>query len=146
MTFQQNALEAIRASGGRVTSQRELLLDLLANAQKSIDAESLHQQAIEEDPTISLPTVYRTLHILEEAGFISSQYISSDHDRKLYRVLGGKQTYHFTCRHCGKVTQFYSDVVQQLSETLITEYGAEVQTMCFCASGLCADCQKELYG
>lgn len=146
MSFQENALDAIRASGGRVTSQRETLLDILANAKKGIDADALHQRASLQDPTISLPTVYRTLHILEEAGFVSSHYISSDHDRKLYRILGEQQSYHFTCRHCGKVTQFHSDVVQQLSETLIKEYGAEVQTMCFCASGLCADCQKELYG
>lgn len=143
MTFQQQAMEAIRNSGGRMTSQRELLLDLLANAETDIDAESLHQYASTQDSSISLPTVYRTLRTLEDAEVITSSYVSSDHDRKVYRVKGNQHRYHFTCRQCGQVKQFQSDLISQLKNELMMQLGANVQSLCLCASGLCVACQKE---
>lgn len=143
MTFQQQAKDVIHASGGRITSQRELLLDLLAETADDIDAETLHQRASEQDPTISLPTVYRTLKTLEDAQVITSRYVSTDHDRKLYRVQGEHSHYLFTCRNCGCVTQFQSDFIRLLKDELISKLNADVQSLCVCASGLCAACQKE---
>lgn len=143
MNFQEQATEAIRASGGRMTSQRELLLDLLADTNTGIDAETLHQFASEQDPSISLPTVYRTLRTLEDAQVIASSYVSRDHDRKVYRVSGEQHSYHFTCRRCGRVTPFESDIINLLKDELAVQLGVKVQSMCLCASGLCADCQKE---
>jgi len=143
MEFQKEALEAIRATGGRITSQRELLLDVLAAAEGDIDAETLHQRASEQDPTISLPTVYRTLKTLEDAQVITSRYVSTDHDRKLYRVQGDHNHYHFTCRRCGRVTQFQSDYIKQLKAELTSQLGIHLQSLCVCASGLCHACQKE---
>ena len=62
MTFQERAREAIRANGGRITPQRDLLLDVLAASQHDIDADQLHQLASDHDPNLSLPTVYRILN------------------------------------------------------------------------------------
>lgn len=143
MTFQQRARDAIQASGGRITSQRELLLDLLASTSEDIDAERLHQLASASDPTISLPTIYRTLHTLEAAQVIASHYVSSDHDRKVYRVSDEEDTYHFTCRECGRVAAVQSTLIGQLKQELTTKLGADVLNLCICAGGLCADCREE---
>lgn len=145
MTFQQKAKEAIRASGGRITNQREIILDLLAHAQDALDADSLYHSAIEFDPNISLPTIYRTLNTLESAQIIRSQYTSSDHDRKTYTVNNDNEAYafHFTCRKCGQVTTFHSSLVAQLKNELSASLHAEIATLCMCAGGLCADCQQE---
>lgn len=143
MTFEQRAKEAIRASGGRITTQRELLLDLLAEYDHDVDAEYLYRLASKRDPDLSLPTVYRTLHTLEAAQVIVSHYVSSDHERKVYRVNNNEDIFHFTCRRCGRVTTFHSQLVGQLKQELSTQLGAEVLTLCMCAGGLCADCQEE---
>lgn len=142
MTFQERAFAAIRASGGRITSQRELLLDLLAHLETDIDAEQLHRLASTHDPNISLPTVYRTLHTLEAAHIVTSQYVSSDHERKVYRVHSHDDAFHFTCRRCGRVLAFQSDLVDQLKADLTAQFGAEVLTLCMCAGGLCANCRE----
>ena len=142
MTFQQQAKEAIRASGGRITPQRELLLDLLANTDEDIDADHLYRLAGEHDPTISLPTIYRTLNTLESARVIASHYVSREHERKVYRVSGADGTFHFTCRRCGRVTAVKSALIDQLKQELSTQLDAEILTMCMCAGGLCADCRE----
>lgn len=143
MTFQQRAAEAIRASGGRLTAQREILLDLLAAAGEDLNAERLYQLASQRDPNISLPTVYRTLRTLEEARLISAHYVSSEHERKVYRAGGEEDTFHFTCRRCNRVLEFHTDLIQQLKTELTARLGAEVLTLCMCAGGLCADCRQE---
>jgi Fur family ferric uptake transcriptional regulator len=144
MIFQELAKEAIRANGGRVTPQRELLLNVLADAETDVDAETLHQLASVQDAHISLPTVYRILNMLEQAGVVSSRYLSSQHERKVYRVpvRDDAGTFHFTCSRCGQTLPFNPDFVQQIKTQLATQTGADVQTLCMCAGGLCADCQK----
>lgn len=143
MSFQEKAIEAIRATGGRITGQRQVLLNVLAQSEEYLDAEELHQLASAQDETISLPTVYRTLHTLEHAELITPRYISSDHERKFYHVAANEETFHFTCRRCHRVISFQSDLVEQLKEQLAKELGADVYSVCMCADGLCADCRKE---
>ena len=143
MSFQEQAANALRASGGRMTSQRELLLDLLASIPDDIDAEHLHQLATRQDPGISLPTVYRTLNALETADIITSHYISSDHNRKVYRINASDDTLHFTCRRCGRVIAFQSDLIAQLKQAITTQLEVDVLNLCVCAGGLCADCREE---
>lgn len=143
MSFQQRAIEAIRDSGGRMTTQREILLRLLEGADEDIDAEHLHHLASQEDPNLSLPTVYRTLNTLEDAQVISGRYLSIDHDRKVYRISPQGETYHFTCRNCGRIIAFQSDIIDQLKQAVSAQIGADVATLCMCAGGLCADCREE---
>jgi Fe2+ or Zn2+ uptake regulation protein len=141
-TFQQRAVIALRARGGRITPQRELLLDLLAGADADIDADSLHQLASDADPNISLPTVYRTLNTLEDAEIITSQYVSREHERKVYHISDDKEDiFHFTCRQCGRVTAVQSVMIGQLKREISIKLGAEVSSVCMCAGGLCADCR-----
>ncbi|MCA9884773.1 MAG: transcriptional repressor [Anaerolineae bacterium] len=146
MTFQQQARDAIRDSGGRITPQREILFDLLAHVENDIDADALFRLAAQQDPNISLPTVYRTLNTLEDADVIAAQYVSTDHERKVYRVNNRKNVFHFTCRRCGKVTPVTSKLVDQLRRELGSQIGADVVTLCMCAGGLCEDCRKEESG
>jgi Fe2+ or Zn2+ uptake regulation protein len=144
MTFQEQAKDAIRASGGRMTSQRQVLLDLLVAVRDGITAEDLFRLAVDRDPNMSLPTVYRTLHTLEAAHVVSSHYLSSEHERKLYRISDGQETtFHFTCRGCGQVIPFHSEVIDHLKRELSARLGAEVMTLCMCAGGLCAACREQ---
>lgn len=143
MSFQERAIQAIQASGGRMTHQRLILLDILADAHDDIDAEHLHQRAITQDPSISLPTVYRTLHTLEDARLITPMYVSQDHERKLYRVNGDAMRFHFTCRECGKVIPFQTALTQPIQDELMQRLGAEVTSFCMCVGGLCADCREQ---
>ena len=62
--------EALQAAGVRVTSQRMILLRLLAEARDHPGAAELHRRARGADGRLSLATVYRTLAVLERAGVV----------------------------------------------------------------------------
>lgn len=141
MSFVERAGEAIHAAGGRMTPQRQTIIELLASAGERLDADALYQLARQQDQNINLATVYRTLKTLEEAGLIREQYISPDHDRKYYTLAA--ETFHFTCRKCHRVISFTSDVVDELKEQLRADLHVNALNICMCVDGLCEDCLAE---
>jgi Fur family ferric uptake transcriptional regulator len=141
MSFITQAQEAIREAGGRITTQRELILQILDSVDELLDAESLYLLARERDTSLSLTTVYRTLNTLEEAGLIHQRYLTRDHERKVYETLHAEEEYHFTCRQCGRIVPFRSGFMEQLKHELETRLGVTNLTACVCVTGLCPDCQ-----
>jgi Fur family peroxide stress response transcriptional regulator len=87
-------------TGRRLTPQRRLVYDTLAAVRSHPDAEQLITLVRHRDPSISVATVYNTLRLLAEAGWVHE-----------LRGLGPKTRYdantddhdHFTCRACGRV-------------------------------------------
>lgn len=141
MSFIEKASEAIRAAGGRMTEQRQTIIELLAVMPDRIDAETLHQQSQERDPHINLATVYRTLDVLDAAGLIRAQYIAPDHSRKYFTLT--LERYHFTCRRCHRVIAFASDLVELLKQSLETDLAVQVFNACVCVDGLCPECRAK---
>ncbi len=139
MSFLDQANDAIRAAGGRVTPQRQIIIETLATAGERIDAETLHHAVQQGDTSVDLTTVYRTLEMLEAAKLIRSQYISPDHDRKYYTLAAG--LYHFTCRRCHRVIPFTSSLVDELKQRLELDFQVQALNACICVDGLCPDCQ-----
>lgn len=141
MSFIERASEAIHTAGGRMTPQRQTIIELLASANERLDADALYQLARQQDQNINLATVYRTLRTLEEANLIREQYISPDHDRKYYTLTA--ETFHFTCRKCHRVIPFTSGIVDALKQQLKADLHVSALNICMCVDGLCADCLAE---
>ncbi|MDL1883711.1 transcriptional repressor [Anaerolineae bacterium CFX8] len=141
MTFQEKASQAIREAGGRMTAQRQIILELLETSDEHLDAEELHRRARVQDTSISLATVYRTLNTLEEAGLVQQRYHSPEHSRKYVEPVHADEEYHFTCRNCHRVIAFHSELMQQLKQQLEAELNVQVLNACVCVDGLCPDCR-----
>ncbi len=142
MNFLDAATEAIRDAGGRFTNQRRIVVELMAGSEDHFDAEELYHRAHAQDESISLATVYRTLHALEDAGLIDQHYLTRDHDRKVYEPAGEAEHYHFTCRQCHRVIEFQADEIDLLRQGLESAYGVRVDRVCMCLDGLCAECRS----
>lgn len=142
MTFIEQASTAIRAAGGRFTPQRQLILELLEHIEGHLDADRLYLLAHEQDSTISLATVYRTLSVLRDAHLIDQRYFSPRHEKSYYEPANAAEHYHFTCRGCGRVIEFDTPLVQALKEDVEGRLGVSLKHMCMCFEGLCAECQK----
>ena len=96
--------DRLRAAGQRVTGQRLLLIRLLDQSERHLDAEALYERARQEMPEINLSTVYRTLAVLKDAGLVEQRYFARDHGREFYEATGTVEHYHFTCLNCGRVS------------------------------------------
>jgi Fur family ferric uptake transcriptional regulator len=139
MSFSEKAADAIREAGGRMTAQRQQIIDLLETTSQRLDAEGLFEQARLRDPAISLATVYRTLSTLESVGLIRQQYISKDHERKYYEPVA--DSYYFTCRECHRVISFQSDYIATLRQELEAKLGVTDIHICTCVDGICPSCK-----
>lgn len=140
MSFLEQATQAIRDAGGRMTSQRQLIVEILASTTEGLDANAVYQRARQRNASINLTTVYRTLTALETAGLIHQRHLTRDHDRKVYEMAG--EVYHFTCRRCRRVTPFQSPLVSLLKQELEQQLHVQAVQICICADGLCPACQQ----
>lgn len=124
-------------TGRRLTPQRRLVYQTLAATQAHPDAEQLITMVRRRDARVSVATVYNTLRILADAGWILE-----------LRGLGPKTRYdantgehdHFTCRACGRVEDIPAqlDAVDRLRGQGLERY--RIDEVHVHARGLCAKC------
>ena len=133
-------LNALRATGHRVTPQRQLVLEVVETSPEHLDAESIYQRVREKDSNVSLATVYRTLAVLKDMGLIEQSYLARNHAREYYEPVGAPEHHHFTCLGCRKVIEFQSQRVKQMRAELQRELGLDIAHACICLEGYCRSC------
>jgi Fur family ferric uptake transcriptional regulator len=140
MTTRAEVLASLRATGHRVTPQRQLVLEVIESSCEHLDAEGVYQRAREKDPSISLATVYRTLAVLKNMGLIEWRHLARNHAREHYEPVNTPQHHHFTCLGCHKVIEFNNLQMKQRLAELHREMGIEVSHICICLEGYCPTC------
>jgi Fur family ferric uptake transcriptional regulator len=142
-TFLQRAREAIQKAGGRMTNQRQVLIEVLAQSaelDESLDAEALYELAHKRDSGVSLATVYRTLRLLEAADLLQPRYHERDHERRYYQGVEAEPAYYFMCRVCHKTIPIHSNLIDSIQRQLAAELKLEVFSACICLEGICPEC------
>jgi len=100
--------ERFRARGLRVTPQRQVVFGLLHGNDEHPTVESLHEAARALLPTISLKTVYQTVHDLEDVGEVRLLDVGTGAVRVDPNVE--HPHHHLICTECGKVRDVLVDV------------------------------------
>ncbi len=134
--------ETLKQRGIRLTRQRQLLLDLIDQSGKHLDAESLYQMAQERDPKLNRVTVYRTLKLLKEGGLVDElDLMHYGGDQHYYETKTKQEHAHIVCLRCGKVEEFFGDVLQRLRRQIETTFGFQIVIARTEIGGYCAHCQ-----
>lgn len=142
----QQVTEKVHAQGGRMTSQRRLILDLLQSDPSHPTADELFVLAKRIDPSLNLSTVYRTLNWLEERGFVNPRRFDDNHTHKHFDPVLPETSncQHFHCRRCDRVLEFSAPSVNPLIKQIETEfsrqYGLQVEGASLVLYGLCQTC------
>jgi Fur family ferric uptake transcriptional regulator len=138
---QEQARDALRAHGKRVTSQRNLILQIVRESRGHLDASEIYRRARSKDPRISLSTVYRNLNLLEELGLISELHLDQEHHH--YELKEGMGHHHLICTNCDKVIEFDSPLVADLVSQVSQEQGFRVDRVQIDLVGLCEECRAK---
>lgn len=93
--------ELFRRQGLRVTPQRQAIFRLLHGDVSHPTVESLYEQARVEMPTISLKTVYQTVHDLADLGEVDLLDLGTGSLRVDPNVEDDH--HHLVCTRCGRV-------------------------------------------
>lgn len=128
-----DALERVRAGGGRLTRARLTLLEDLSTTSGRVTAEEL----AERHDDIDLATVYRSLSHFEEVGVI--EHVHLGHGPAAYRWAGAR-TVAAVCDGCGAVSDIPSEELTALAERLDHQYGLHLELGHFALSVRCHAC------
>lgn len=125
--------------GERVTWQRRLLLDLIAQAGGHLDADELFRRAKAREPRISLSTVYRNLRLFKKLGLVDERHLSENHHH--YEIKSPSEHYHLVCLGCGRVIEFESPLLQRIKNQIRRGNQFEVTGAEISLQGYCSRCQ-----
>ena len=142
-TLLQQSLDLLQEQGGRMTAQRRLILEILDGLDCHPTAEELYEMVKEQDSTVHLSTVYRTLRWLEENSLISSRFFDHDRRQERFDPVQPGEHYHFLCNSCKRVIEFDNLLVNTIKAQFELHSGAHVESGSVVLYGLCRDCQRE---
>lgn len=134
-----DAADALRAHGCRVTQPRVAVLQALLELGGTVDTPTLAARAQALVPGIHEATVYRTVSTLIEAGIAS--HVHAGHGPSLVR-LGGDHQLVAVCRGCDTIEALPSEAIDQLVAAMRRSSGFQLEPGHFALEGLCAACTR----
>ncbi len=116
-TIEEKCLE----KGLRMTEQRKIIIRVLSESPDHPDVETLYERAVKIDSNISVPTIYRTLRLLEEANIIKKHDFGNG--RLRYEEVTEEHHDHLIDLRSGKVVEFTNEQIEKLQEQVARELG-----------------------
>ncbi len=128
--------DAFRSSGRKLTPQRERIFRVLHDNPTHPTAEAVHAQVVADMPSVSLRTVYTTLHELAEMGELVQLDLGTGSSRFDPNV---SEHHHLVCDACGSV-QDVDLAVPAFDVHPDVALGFRVDTTQIVLRGRCATC------
>lgn len=131
----------LRTRDLRMTSQRREILLLAWGTHEHFTAEQMDGWVRARDASVSRATVYRTLALLVEGGFLST--IDRGHGQTLYEhILGHSHHDHMLCLACGRILEFRCEEIEELQRRMADHHHFLIQRHTLRLEGLCSRCQS----
>jgi Fur family ferric uptake transcriptional regulator len=125
--------KACQVSGMRMTGQRRVIAQAIADSEDHPDVEELYKRASAIDPHISIATVYRTVKLFEDAGILDR--LDFGDGRARYEESRDDHHDHLIDLNSGEVIEFRNEEIERLQEFVARELGYKL-----------VDHRLELYG
>ncbi len=129
----------MRSQGLRWTPQRRLIAEMAFDTHAHFTADELLAACQQRDSGVSRATVYRTLSMLEEAGFVEG-LDTGDGGRKFEHVLGHPHHDHMVCTRCGCIIEFRDDELERRQELAAERHGFRIDSHSLKLFGHCREC------
>lgn len=139
----ERTLAYLKSNKFRITSQRVAILEYLINTVTHPTAEEIYQELKGDHSGMSVATIYNTLNLLMEYGFVKEIRQGGSSARFDYY---GKDDDHFhlICDRCGTINDYDFPILDTLSKNISKDTGFEIDELNLRIHGLCKDCQNEL--
>lgn len=136
--------DLLNQEGFRLTQQRQKILALFEHSAdwQHLSAEEMHDQLVQQGETISLSTIYRSLHVMTRLGLLRELELTKD--KKVYELNAPflSQHHHLVCIQCGVVREFREDRVTQVGVDQTESRGYALLDCQFTIYGVCSQCQE----
>lgn len=134
--------QELRNAGLKVTLPRVKILQILEGSDdKHFSAEDVYKALLEADEEVGLATVYRVLTQFESAGLVMRHHFEGGHS--VFELNSVDHHDHIVCSKCGKVEEFYDEVIESQQDRIAEKLGFEITDHSLYIYGVCATCQKK---
>jgi Fe2+ or Zn2+ uptake regulation protein len=130
----------LRARGYRLTPRRLMVVAVLAASKGHLTGDDILLEVQARHPSTNKTTVYRTLELLSDLGFVAVTDLGSG--RLEYELLG-KPHHHLVCEKCGSRVEVDDDLLQPLRASLKERYGYTTTLDHFALFGVCPACRQQ---
>ncbi len=113
--------ERCKAKGVKMTERRRVVLRVLSESTDHPDADLVYQRALKIDPRISIATVYRTVHLLQEVNILDRHDFGGSKAR--YEERSEDHHDHLIDARSGKVIEFNNPAIEELQQRIARELG-----------------------
>ena len=124
----------------KYSRQRKLIKDFLISRKDHPTADIVYRSVRQENPNISLGTVYRNLTLLAEDGEIRRLDMGDGVDHFDADI---SPHYHFICRRCGSVIDLEMGNIETITERAAANFDGEIEGHVTYFYGLCARCREK---
>lgn len=132
----------LRTRSLKLTSQRERIFERAFGTHEHFTAETLYTwMQADAGSRVSRATVYRTLNLLEEGGFVMSMN-NGRGEIVFEHILGHEHHDHLICTECGRIDEFQNTEIEALQIEVAREKGYELVRHTLRLEGLCSQCRR----
>ena len=135
--------DRLRKLGYRLTPQRLVVLQVLEDTPRHLNAAEIYQQASKRLPGVNEATIYRTLDFLVGHGLALAAHIGSG--RIVYESTAHEH-HHLICRRCGQTTEIDHSELAPLFEHFEQTTGFHIDSSHVTFFGLCPHCLADRQG
>ena len=140
MSHHKEIVEALQQIGYRLTPQRMMILEAIADADGHISAEEIQGRVKEAYPYLDISTVYRTLDLLKTLHLVSETNMGRGHSQ--YELLSKGLHHHLICRECGTILDVDKSFLDPLQRATEAQYDFHSEIEHLALFGICGNCKR----
>lgn len=128
----------------KLTAQRRRVFERVFATHEHFTADTLYEWLRDgDDSPVSRATVYRTLDLLEQGGFVES--LDTGRGGLVYEhVLGHRHHDHMICLECGGIEEFHEERIEEIQQQAATARGFVLTGHIHRLNGFCRRCAAKL--
>ena len=135
--------ECIERKGLKRSRQREAIAQVFFAMGGHVPVDALVARIREQDPRVSVATVYRTMKLLAECGLAVPRRFGDGQTRYEPATAAHSGAHdHLICTGCGAIVEFESDRISELQLRVARRRGFDVELRRVELYGRCAACRK----
>lgn len=138
--FEQTIAD-LKEDGIRMTEQRRSIISYIIASRAHPTVEEIYNDLVEDFPGMSLATVYNTIRMLQDKGYVKEIQFGVESSRFDFFVKGKNDHYHGVCSNCGIVVDIDSPINEEINEAIQPETDFLITGHDIIFQGICADCQ-----
>ena len=144
MTCSMKYAPQLHAQGLRMTPQRLAILHALHHTGGHLSPTQVFEMARKEYPSLTEPTVYRTLDELAEKRFLLAAHVGNG--KMVYELAEDHNHHHLICRECHAEIKIEHTRLEKLFNGLESSSGYRLIDSHVTFFGICPKCQKSSEG